>query len=352
MQVHFGVKYSCMALTYALLAAFLFALSMPIGKLLLGKLAPLELSAFCYLGGALGLFCWRIISPKRAPAERLAGEDFKWVAAFTLFGGVAAPLLLFEGLRLSPSSQASLLLNFELVFTSLIAVVFFRERGGWRLWAAVALVTAGAFSLGLDRGAPGAGKGLILVGLASLAWALDNNFTARVSAKDPLTLAAIKGLAGGILNLALALAVYGRAAPAAPAILALALGAASYGASLVFLILAMRELGAARAGAFFGVYPFMGALAGLLFLDESLSAGLIAAFALTAAGAALLAGEWHSHRHFHPSLEHEHAHSHDAHHSHHPEEANPLPWHNHHHVHGPLSHGHGHIHDEHHRPGH
>lgn len=341
-----------MSFIYALLAAFLFALSMPLGKLLLGKLAPLELSAFCYLGCALGIFCRRIISPKRSPAERLAGEDFKWVAAFTLFGGVAAPLLLFEGLNLSPSSRTSLMLNFELVFTALIAVIFFRERGGRRLWAAVALVTAGAFSLGLDGGAPGEAKGLILAGLASLAWALDNNFTARVSAKDPLTLAAIKGLAGGMLNLVLALAVYGRFAPAVPAILALALGALSYGASLVFLILAMRGLGAARAGAFFGVYPFIGALAGLLFLGEPLSAGLMAAFVFTAAGAALLAGERHSHRHFHPSLEHEHAHSHDAHHSHHPEEANPTAWHNHHHVHGPLSHEHGHIHDEHHRPGH
>ena len=338
-----------MSLIYALLAAFLFALSMPLGKLLLGKLAPLELSAFCYLGGALGIFCWRIISPNAsALGGRLAGKDFKWVAAFTLCGGVAAPLLLFSGLNLSPSSQASLMLNFELVFTSLIAVVFFRERGGARLWAAVALVTAGAFSLGLDGGAPGPGKGLILVGLASLAWALDNNFTARVSAKDPLILAAIKGFAGGTVNLVLALAVYGRSVPAAPAVLALALGAASYAASLVFLILAMRKLGAARAGAVFGVYPFMGALAGLLFLGEPLSAGFIAGAVFTAAGAALLAGEWHSHRHFHPALEHEHAHSHDEHHSHHPKEANLPPWHIHIHTHGPLSHEHGHIHDEHH----
>ncbi|HAH31574.1 MAG TPA: EamA family transporter [Elusimicrobia bacterium] len=340
-----------MAITYALLAAFLFALSVPLGKLLLGKLAPLELAAFCYLGCALGLFCWRALSGPSAAAERLGRKDIKWVAAFTFFGGVAAPLLLFEGLRLSPSSRVSLMLNSELVFTSLIAVVFFGERGGRRLWMAVALVTAGAFCLGLDDGTPGAGKGLALVALASLSWALDNNFTARVSAKDPLAIAAIKGLVGGIINLVLALAVYGRAAPAAPAILALALGAVSYGASLVFLILSMRELGAARAGAFFGAYPFMGALAGLLFLAEPLSAGLMAAFVFTAAGVALLAGEWHSHRHFHPVLEHEHPHSHDAHHSHHTE-ANTPAWHRHHHAHGPLSHEHGHIHDEHHLSGH
>ena len=338
-----------MSSIYALSAAFLFSLSMPLGKLLLGRLAPLELSAFCYLGGALGLFGWRIIAGPSAAAERLERKDFKWVAAFTLFGGVAAPLLLFEGLNLSPSSQASLMLNFELVFTALVAVVFFRERGGWRLWAAVAFITAGAFSLGFDRGVPGTGKGLLLVGLASLAWAWVNNFTARVSAKDPLTLAAIKGLAGGTVNLLLALAVYGRVAPAAPAVLALALGAVSYGASLVFLILAMRALGAARAGAFFGIYPFMGALAGLLFLGEPLSAGLISAFGFTAAGAALLAGEWHSHRHFHPVLEHAHAHSHDAHHTHHPDATPPPLRHSHRHIHGPLSHEHGHIHDGHHR---
>ena len=337
-----------MAQLYALLAAFLFALSMPLGKLLLGQLEPLELSAFCYLGSALGLFGWRIIAGPSASAERLCRKDLKWVAAFTLFGGVAAPLLLFEGLRLSPSSQASLLLNFELVFTALIAVVFFRERGGWRLWAAVALVTAGAFSLGFDGAMPGAGKGLVLVGLASLAWALDNNCTARISSKDPLTLAAIKGLAGGLVNLALALAVYGRTAPAGATLSALALGAASYGASLVFLILAMRGLGAARAGAFFGAYPFLGALAGLVFLGETLSAGLAAAFIFTAAGAALLLAEGHSHRHYHSSLEHEHPHSHDDHHTHHPGEESPASWHSHRHAHSPLSHEHRHIHDGHH----
>jgi len=337
-----------------MLAAFLFSLSIPLGKLLLGKLAPLEMSAFCYLGGALGIFCWRIVSPgASALGGRLAGEDLKWVAAFTFFGGVAAPLFLFEGLSLSPSSRTALMLNFELVFTSLIAVILFKERGGRRLWAAVALVTAGAFSLGLDGGgAPEAGKGLILVILASLAWALDNNFTARVSAKDPLTLAAIKGVAGGAVNLALALAVYGRVAPAVPAILALALGAFSYGASLVFLIFAMRELGAARAGAFFGVYPFMGALAGLLFLSEPLNAGFIAAFIFTAAGAALLAGECHSHRHIHAATQHEHAHLHDAHHNHHQGDADSPSWHSHRHAHSPLSHEHGHIHDEHHPHGH
>lgn len=340
-----------MALTYALLAAFLFALSVPLGKTLMNSLQPLELSALCYLGSGLGLLVYKLLTaaPKEAPFEK---KDLPYIVGFTLAGGVLAPAFLFMGLKLSPSSAASLLLNFELVFTALIAVLFFKEHGGRRFWFAACLVTAGGVALSFEPGGFILKPGLSLVALASLMWAVDNNLTAKISLKDPVNIAIIKGLVGG--SVTLGLAIYsGENMPALkPVLLALLLGFVGYGVSLVFLILAMRELGAARAGAFFGVYPFMGALAGLLFLGEPLNAGLMAAFIFTAAGAALLAGEWHSHRHFHPSLEHEHAHSHDAHHNHHSEEANPPPWHSHIHTHGLLSHEHGHIHDEHHRPEH
>lgn len=129
---------------YALLAAFLFALSVPAGKLLLGGLGPLELSALCYLGGGLGLLVCKFlpgVSPgagKEAPLEK---KDLPYVVGFVAAGGAIAPALLFTGLKLSSSSSASLMLNFELVFTALIAVLFFREHGGRRLWLAAGRIT-------------------------------------------------------------------------------------------------------------------------------------------------------------------------------------------------------------------
>lgn len=334
-----------MSTLYALSAALLFAVSVPAGKLLLAHLRPLQLSALCYAGSALGLLLWRAASGRGAEG-RLDRRDMPYVAGFTLAGGVLAPLLLFTGLSRASSSSASMMLNFELVFTSLIAVLAFGERGGWRLWIAAALVTAGG--LALSGGAAGAEEGALLVLGAALMWGLDNNLTARVSLKDPVPLAALKGLAGGLINGALALYAGGPCPQARWVAAALALGAVSYGASLALLILAMRGLGASRAGAFFGSYPFLGAALGVLLLGEPASWRLLLAGGLMLAALLLLASETHAHVHRHLALEHEHLHAHgDGHHAH-PHSPAPAVPHSHRHLHRPLEHAHAHSSDAHH----
>ncbi len=335
---------------FALAAALLFAVSVPAGKLLLAHLRPLELSALCYLGSGLGLLAWRLISGSRglraeAPLDR---RDIPYTAGFVLAGGVLAPLLLFSGLKLTLSSSASILLNFELVFTSLIAVLVFKEHGGGRFWTAAGLITAGAMALSWEGGF-GLGPGALLVLASAFMWGVDNNLTARVSIKDPVTLAAIKGLAGGSINGGLALYTYGSAPQPGWAGAALLLGFASYGISLVLFILAMRGLGASRAGAFFGSYPFLGAALSVVFLGEPLTARLLTAGALMLCAFLLLALESHGHAHRHEPLQHDHSHAHDdGHHghSHGPGEAGS---HSHAHSHEPQEHEHPHLPDAHHR---
>jgi len=334
---------------YALSAAFLFALSVPLGKTLLTGLKPLELSALCYLGGGLGLLAYKLLtaSAKEAPLEK---KDWPYVAGFTLAGGVLAPAFLFMGLNLAPSSAASLLLNFELVFTALIAVLFFKEHGGKRFWSAAILVTAGGMALSFEPGGLGLKPGLVLVALASLMWGVDNNLTAKVSLKDPVSLAVIKGLVGGSVTLGLAFYSGGDLPGMRPVLLALLLGFCCYGVSLVFLIRSMRELGASRAGAFFGIYPFIGAVFSFIWLGESPDARFGAAFALMGSAAWLLAGEKHGHEHEHDAMEHEHFHAHDLHHSHpHGAGAPAGEAHAHTHFHEHGRHTHEHLPDGHHR---
>ncbi len=336
---------------FALGAALLFAVSVPAGKTLLAHLKPLELSALCYLGSGLGLLAWRFISgaggkAAEAPLDR---RDIPYTAGFVLAGGVLAPLLLFTGLNLTSSSSASILLNFELVFTSLIAVVVFREHGGARFWAAAGLITAGALALSWEGGGLGLGLGAVLVLASSFMWGVDNNLTARVSIKNPVTLAAIKGLAGGLINACLALYSYRSLPPAGWAAAALLLGFASYGISLVLFILAMRGLGASRAGAFFGSYPFIGAALGVAFLGEPLTARLLWASALMLCAFLLLAFERHGHAHLHEPLEHDHSHGHDDAHHGHAHVRGPAGTHSHPHTHEPLEHEHPHLPDAHHR---
>ncbi len=336
---------------FALAAALLFALSVPAGKFLLAHLRPLELSALCYLGSGLGLLAWRLPAggSGEAPLER---KDAPYAAGFVLAGGVLAPLMLFTGLSYTSSSSASMLLNFELVFTSLIAVLVFKEHGGRRLWGAAALIVAGGLLLSWEGGVFGFGWGALLVLGSALMWGVDNNLTARVSVKDPVTIAILKGLAGGLINALLALYSYRSLPPPGWAGAALLLGVFSYGVSLVLFILAMRGLGASRSGAFFGSYPFMGAALGVLVLGEPVTGRLLAAGAFMAAAFLLLALESHGHRHRHEPLAHDHSHSHgDGHHGHSHQGLPPGP-HSHPHAHEPLDHEHPHHPDAHHRHSH
>ena len=343
---------------YALAAAALFGAATPVSKTMLAGLKPFMLASLCYFGSGLGLAALKLFSgavsdPGAAREPALALRDWPYIAGFILAGGVAAPVLLFKGLLLTTSSGASIMLNLELIFTSLIAWAVFKEHTGGRFWAAAALVVSGAALLSVDFSSFSflLGRGAVLVALSAFFWGVDNNLTAKLSVKDPVSIALIKGLAGGSINLALAF--WAGELVWTPALLlpGLALGALSYGASLVLFIMAMRGLGAARSGAVFGAYPFFGAALSVIFLKEPLSFPLLSAFVLMALGFYLVVSERHGHEHEHREQLHEHLHAHDdAHHAHgHEERAAPAEPHAHSHTHAPARHSHEHLPDAHHK---
>jgi hypothetical protein len=182
---------------------------------------------------------------------------------------------------------------------------------------------------------------------------VDNNLTRRVSGGDAATLACLKGLAAGAVNLALAVAL-GAPMPALSGWLGAGLlGFAGYGVSLVLFIVALRNLGTARTGAYFSVAPFFGAALSIAILGERPAAAFWLAAALMALGVWLHLSERHEHPHTHEELEHSHEHTHDAHHQH----PHDFPWegsapHVHRHRHERLTHAHPHFPDLHHRHGH
>ena len=339
---------------YALGAAALFGASTPFAKLLLGEVSPLVLAAVLYLGSGLGLAAWLALRRGRERTAAFAASDWPWVAATILAGGVAGPVLLMYGLALSDAASASLLLNLEAVLTAVIAWTVFRENVDRRVFTGMAAIVAGGVVL--SAGAAPRAEGLLgaaLVAAASLAWAIDNNLTRRVSGGDAATLACLKGLAAGAVNLALAIAL-GVPLPAATGwIGAGLLGLLGYGVSLTLFIIALRHLGTARTGAYFSVAPFFGAALALVMLGERPDASFWAAAALMALGVWLHLTERHEHEHVHEETEHEHEHVHDAHHRH----AHDFDWdgrepHAHRHRHEPLVHSHPHYPDLHHRHGH
>lgn len=337
----------------ALAAALLFGIGTPLAKMLLASTDPWLLAGILYAGSGLGLTLWRLLHPAQTRA-RIAPGDGPWLAGAVLVGGAVAPVLLMWGLANMPASTVALLLNAESVFTAVIAWVVFRENVDRRIFVGMVAIVAGAVVLSW----PGEARfdslwpTLAVLG-ACVAWGLDNNLTRKVALADATLIASIKGLVAGATNLALASAL-GAPWPSLTVIgVAMAVGFVAYGISLVLFVVALRHLGAARTGAYFGVAPFFAALVAVIVLAEPVTVPLVAAGALMALGVWLHASERHEHSHRHDSLEHEHEHVHDAHHAHeHAGAATAVEPHTHSHRHEPLSHQHRHYPDAHHRHDH
>jgi drug/metabolite transporter (DMT)-like permease len=336
---------------FGLAAAALFGASTPLAKLLLDEISPVLLAGLLYGGATIGLWGHRALtqSTKEAP---LSGNDYQRLALLVLLGGVLAPVSMLLGLERVSALSGSLLLNLEAPFTVLFAVALFGEHLGRHAAIATGLILGGALLLKLEPGALGAdGIGVALVALACGCWAVDNNLTQRLSAKDPFAIVRVKTLVAGVTNTLLGLWLTKGTVPQPAYVFgALLLGSLGYGASVVLDAYALRFIGAAREAAYFATAPFVGAIVSLLVLGDDLrwhDAGAMLAMAL---GVGFLLRERHSHFHVHDEVEHEHLHVHDEHHQHvHDSLAPTGEPHSHVHRHSQLGHEHAHVPDAHHR---
>jgi drug/metabolite transporter (DMT)-like permease len=337
----------------ALLAALFFGASAPIAKLLLGdNIAPIYLAAFLYLGSGTGTFLVKLTQRMRAKDVEadIKAPDVKWLAGAIISGGILAPIILMVSLQNTSASTASLLLNFEGVGTTLIALLFFKEAISRRAWTAILVITLASIFLSANfEGGFGLSLGALGIILACVLWGVDNNFTHNISGKDPLVIVAWKGLVAGTFSFFLALFL-GNTLPSVPTILyTLLLGFVSYGLSTMLFIRSMRGLGAARTSALYGTAPLAGVLLSIFIFGEFPSFLFIIAAILMIGGALLLINEEHSHTHVHTAMIHEHSHSHkDPSHEH----ADVDEVHSHEHEHPAEEHEHDHMPDIHHRHGH
>src|SRR5258706_2781439 len=336
----------------ALLAAIFFGASAPIAKLLLGDIAPIFLAAFLYIGSGTGISLVKLTQRMRSK-EVEAGikrADIKWLAGAIISGGIIAPIVLMVSLQNTPASTASLLLNFEGVGTTLIALLFFKEAIGRRAWTAIIVITLASVFLSTDfKSGFSLSLGALGIILACVLWGADNNFTRNISGKDPLAIVAWKGLVAGTFSFFLAWFL-GNPFPAVKTILGtLILGFVSYGLSTMLFIRSMRGLGAARTSALYGTAPLAGVLLSIVIFGEFPSFLFVIAAVLMIGGALLLINEQHEHSHVHTALFHEHSHGHaDPAHGH--DEVDGV--HSHEHEHPAEEHEHDHMPDIHHRHGH
>lgn len=267
----------------AILAAGLYALSTPLSKLLLEGIPPRMLAALLYLGAGLGMFAMKLVRGQSSQ-RRLTRRDLPYVLAMIALD-TAAPILLMLGLSRTTPANASLLNNFEIVATSIIACVLFGETINRRLWIGIGLVTLSSMILSFeDASSLQFSVGSLFVLLACVCWGFENNCTRMVSQSDPLEIVEIKGFGSGIGSLLLAFAA-GESLPAPVRLLpALLLGFIAYGLSVFFYVYAQRTLGAARTSAYYAIAPFIGASLSLLIFREIPKPAFLLALATMIAG--------------------------------------------------------------------
>ncbi len=339
----------------AIFSAALFGISPPLCKMLIGEMSPALLAGLLYLGSGIGLYLF-LFCRYGNPAEelrRVAPKSRLKLLAAVISGGIAAPLCLTYGIKFGYASEVSLLLNLETVATTLISWLIFKEHVGPRVWAGKVLILAGAFVIVVKtEGELTFSLSGLLIVLACILWGLDNNLTREVEDLPATVLAGAKGLGAGLFNTALALVLTSGKATGTQIGGALAIGAMSYGISLVLFVEALRRIGAARTSTFFAIGPFIGSLLSVTALGERPPISYWFAAALMLAGVFVLYREKHRHIHTHEAVTHGHMHIHDIHHEHSHAGIEPGEPHDHVHTHGMITHVHGHWPDIHHRHGH
>lgn len=275
------------AVLWALLAAALYAISTPVSKLLLQDVAPTMMAGLLYLGAGTGMFVLGVVRRgiKQLPREQhLTRRDLPYTVGMVLLD-IAAPICLMVGLTRTTSANASLLNNFEIVATALIALMVFREKISRRLWLAIGLITLSSMILSFeDASSLQFSFGSLFVLAACVCWGFENNCTRMMSASDPLEIVVIKGFGSGLGSLLIGLVV-GEPLPA-PEVLpvVLALGFVAYGLSIFFYVYAQRRLGAAKTSAYYAVAPFIGVLLSRLILRESFTQVFLIALFIMMAG--------------------------------------------------------------------
>ncbi|MGH8209687.1 MAG: DMT family transporter [Steroidobacteraceae bacterium] len=338
----------------ALVSALLFGVTTPVAKQLLAGTHPLLIAGLLYLGSGIGVSALRLVQDRGWSASGLTSHDWPWLALSTLVGGIVAPALLMTGLARADAASVSLLLNLEVVFTAALAWLVFREPASPRVVLGLGAIFGGGLILVWPaRLAPIGSLPALFATVACLCWALDNNLTRKISASDARVLAATKGLVAGVTSTILAFTLGAALPPLSHVLVTLVIGFMGYGLSLILFIVALRQLGTARTGAYFATAPFIGAVAAMLLFRRPEDGVFWLAAACMGAGVWLHVTEHHEHEHSHELLSHSHAHTHDEHHRHeHNFDWNGDEPHTHGHEHGWLRHRHAHFPDIHHRHGH
>ena len=253
------------AVIFAVLAAALYALSTPFSKVIMNEIPPSFMAGFLYLGAGTGMLITNAFRKDEATSVKaFSHSDIPYLIGMLVLD-VIAPIMLMLALTSSPAANISLINNFEIVATSVIALIIFKEMISGKLWTGIILITVASIMLSFE-GAESLTftRHSVYALIACLAWGFENNCTRKLSSGAPIKIVVIKGLGSGIGAIIVAVCAGEQISLSVNILYALLLGFVAYGLSVFFYIKAQKELGAAKTSAYYAVSPFIGALLSLI----------------------------------------------------------------------------------------
>lgn len=256
-----------MAIIFALLAASFYALNAPFSKLLLDNIPSTILAGLLYLGAGIGMSIVYFVRKRFVKKEKeksLDKNDFKYVIMMILLD-ILAPIMLLLSLKSSNSETIALINNFEIVATSIIAYIFFKEKISLRLWFGIILVSIASILLSVNfNNGISFSFSCIFAFIACISWGLENNCTRSISSKNPFQIVILKGLFSGVGSLIIGIILKESISNYIFVLYALLLGFIAYGLSVFFYVLSQRYIGAAKTSSYYSLAPFISV--GLSFL--------------------------------------------------------------------------------------
>lgn len=278
----------------AILAAALYALNSPFSKILLDYMPSTLMAGFLYIGAGIGMLIIALIRKVRGKDEqesKLTRTELPYTVAMIILD-IAAPIFLLLGLKTTTSASASLLNNFEIVATAIIALIIFKEKISMRLWFGIGAVTLSCLLLSLeDISSLRFSYGSLFILLACLCWGLENNCTRKISSKDPLQIVLLKGIFSGTGSIIIGLCIGERVTVLWSVFAVLLVGFVAYGLSIFFYVYAQRTLGAARTSAYYAISPFIGAVLSLIIFRQMPRYTYFIALGIMIVGAWLCSGD-------------------------------------------------------------
>ena len=235
-------------IAFAILAAALYAVNAPFSKILLDCIPPTLMAGFLYVGAGIGMIIIALVRKIR----KTETNELKLTKS-----------------ELPYTANASLLNNFEIVATAIIALMIFKEKISPRLWFGILFITVSCGILSFeDLSSLQFTYGSLFVLLAAVCWGFENNCTRKLSSKDPLQIVLLKGIFSGLGSIIIGLCIGERLTVLWSIIPVLLVGFIAYGLSIYFYVYAQRLLGAARTSAYYAISPFIAAILSLIIFKQ------------------------------------------------------------------------------------